>query len=308
MADLIDQQVDEYRKTRYLRELAEEALSERLSSISYNNWTTDLEGNVIALTDPNQRKQLLRAVIDICCEKICRGADVVSFNEAESRIAASSEYKIPRLLPRAIQSSKGLFKFGKKQYVREALDYGRLKVSLASSYNDPSLNVAQRDDELQHWAVTPNKRLAIKLYGLDSNGDEKEVPIIPKEYFEGLNVPNFYVWCCSANYNSRLFGSFQADAVLAIRDQEAFRARLSDAMAREIGAKKLDSGKLSYYDPYNIASEMIFPIFSKNFKFMYQNEYRVCWKDIDGTAPNDVFPVLGSLADICEIYELASDI
>ncbi|MBK8008527.1 MAG: hypothetical protein IPK23_08885 [Rhizobiales bacterium] len=212
------QWISEYEKSRYLRELSIELLQERYESLLYNNWTTDIEGNVVALSDKARRTMLLRRIVETLCEQLCKKCIAsTEFNEGACRAKASSNYIKPKLNPRLFDTAGCLLKFGKKEHIQRTLEEGRLKVSLASTFNDGSLNAAQRDDELQHWSVTPNKRLHFRLYGLDSKNEEVELPVTFKEYFEGLQVVDFYVWCCSADYNARLFESFKADAVLVIR-------------------------------------------------------------------------------------------
>jgi hypothetical protein len=47
------------------------------------------------------------------------------------------------------------------------------------------------------------------------------------------------------------------------------------------------------------------PIFSKNFRYLHQNEYRFAWLSPDGQPTSTaLFPVLGPLSDIAEYYEI----
>jgi hypothetical protein len=145
-----------------------------------------------------------------------------------------------------------------------------------------------------------------KLHGQDSAENEIEMPVRNIELFRYMMVPDFYVWCCSLGYDARLFHEFDADGVLIIRDKDAFRARMSAAVARTLPKGCMTDGPIRYYDPYTVRREQLVPIFSKHFRFMYQNEYRFAWAVPEEREPlKQFFVELGSLHDIAECYELA---
>lgn len=61
---------------------------------------------------------------------------------------------------------------------------------------------------------------------------------------------------------------------------------------------------LGYYDPYT--TPQIVPIFNKNFRYLYQNEYRFAWTVPEGERSlKEFFVELGPLHDIAEFLELA---
>jgi len=66
---------------------------------------------------------------------------------------------VPRALAalggREFEPGKCLFKFGKEKHLRHALLTGSIRVAPASSYSDPSLNYAIRDDELSFTIHMP---------------------------------------------------------------------------------------------------------------------------------------------------------
>jgi hypothetical protein len=103
-----------------------------------------------------------------------------------------------------------------------------------------------------------------------------------KELFRYMMVPDFYVWCCGLGYDARLFHNFGYDAVLIIRNKDAFRARLSAAVASVLPKASMKAGPLRYYDPYTVRREQLVPIFSKHFRYLYQNEYRFAWTVPEG--------------------------
>jgi hypothetical protein len=142
------------------------------------------------------------------------------------------------------------------------------------------------------------------MTGLDENGKEIDIPYQPVEYLEGIRSRDFYVWCCSAAYDARIFGDFEKyDAALIIRDQQAFSDRLASAMRSKLPGITMQAGRVSYYDPHDIDRALLQPIFSKNFRYLYQNEHRFAWEVDAGLHEKNLFIEIGPLHDICEILE-----
>lgn len=299
--------IQEYAASRYLRKQSDDALKHRYDALASNLWSTDAAGNVTPPRNQEHRTALLRLIVDVLCEQGDRtGNPPISLDEAAIRHAAAMTYQSPKLTMPFVGSPSGFAKFGKREHIRRTFDEGILRVAPASGFNDPSLNSAQKDDELQHWSVTPNEQLLFKLHGLDANGNEVEIPVEKLELFRGMNVPDFYVWCCGFGYDARLFHEFEATAVIVIRDMDKFRARFSTAMQQALPGWTMKDGPLAYYDPYTTRREQLVPIFSKNFRYLHQNEYRFAWSSSDGQPTSTaLFPVLGPLSDIAEYYEIA---
>jgi hypothetical protein len=55
---------------------------------------------------------------------------------------------------------------------------------------------------------------------------------------------------------------------------------------------------------YNIRRDQLVPIFSKNFRYLYQNEYRFAWIVTAEDALKPFLVELGPLNDIAEMLEL----
>jgi hypothetical protein len=295
----------EYAASKYLRELSDDLLQQRYDMLTQNLWSTGQHGEVTPPRDAGHRRELLRLITHVRCEQSDRAGDsFVSFNEAEARQNASATYRPVKLKSPFVGSPECFAKFGKREHIKASFEKGTLRVAPASSFNDPSLNEAQRDNELEHWTRTPNQQLMVKFYGLDPSGNEVEVPVQRKELLRGMNVPDFYVWCCGLGYDARLFHDFKAEAVLVIRDKNEFKSRLARAMERELPGSPMQDQPLSYYDPYTIQREQLFPIFTKNIRYLHQNEYRFAWTVPKGAAVDPIYPVLGPLTDIAEFYEI----
>jgi len=122
------------------------------------------------------------------------------------------EEKLKKLNDYAIQKKPHLIKFGKSTFLKEY----SLKISLASTFSDSSLNVAQMDDELKA-IYNPHPR-DIQMTMLDGRPIEG---ILNVELT--LEAPNdYYVFCSAFGFDVRLFGDFEADACLFIYDSEIF--------------------------------------------------------------------------------------
>ena len=295
----------EYRGSLYLRKLPDLALSQRLEHIEQNLWSTGPNSEVTPPRNPEARQRLLRAYVHAIAERVRRAGINRSISEAEIRRRASQNYVPPDLVAPFTGNPVCWVKFGRRVHIRSAFERGSLKVTLASSYNDPSLNPAQRDDELQHFSRTPNKQILFGVVGLDEHGQEVDIPCEPLEYLEGVRSNDFYVWCCSAAYDARIFSDFKDyDAALIVRDQQAFSERLEGAVKEKLGNISMQAGRVAYYDPYDINPAFLKPIFVKNFQYMYQNEQRFAWEVGVGYNEENLFVELGPLSDICEILEV----
>lgn len=305
MSENVDALVLKYKKTRYLRKVSDTVLEQRLQTIANNLWSTDYDGNVIATRNPDHRKVLLALYCDTLFEQQIRKPKDIIFDEGLLRAQTSAEYAKPKLKSPTTFAPQCLAKFGKREHIALSMKKGRLRIAPASTYNDPSLNAAQMDEELLHNVRTPNEHIKIKLYGKDPlDGSEFEFPPQWGELFRYMQVSNFYVWCCGLGYDARLFKEFEADSALIITDQEKFANRLSIAVAQKVPSAKFQHGGIIYYDPHTTQRDQLIPAFSKNFNYLYQNEYRFVWWMPQDQTLDSFFVELGSIEDIAHIVEL----
>lgn len=296
--------IDEYQRSRYLREVPDDVLQRRFCDLAANLWSTDASGKIVSV-GKDDWDSLLRRIADVRIEQSIRsGAAGFSLNGRDIASQAAAAYRQPRVKPPFSGSTNCFSKFGKRVHLIRALDEGIFRIAPASSYDDPSLNPAQIDKELEHFAVTPNEHLLFKLTGIDQTGKEIDMGTRPLELFRYMTVPDFYVWCCGLEYDPRLFGEFEADAVLIVKDQNEFTSRFAAAVDRKIPGATLQQGRIAYYDPYLVRREELTPIFSKHFRYLYQNEYRFAWTVEGDRNLQPFFVELGSLRDIAELLEV----
>jgi len=281
-------------------------LKRRFDDLTRNIWSTDAAGNVVPQRNPNARRQLLKFILHVMLEDMERTqTSIRDFDEGALRAQSAAGYHPPRLKSPFSDALTCFTKFGKRAHIAAAFEKGALRVAPASSYDDPSLNPAQTDKELEHNTVTPNARLMFKIYGQDKDGNALELPTDPQELFRYLIVPDFYVWCCGLGYDARLFHEFEAEAAVVITDKNAFRTRLTEAVAKVLPQGELKEGPLRYYDPYMVQREQLMPIFSKHFRYLYQNEYRFAWTIPSNETLEPFFVDLGPLNDIAQFLELS---
>lgn len=301
----IEAQLRAYQASRYLLNATSQGLDQRLHSIGNNLWSTDRDGIVTPIRNQETRRGLLHLYLDTLFEKCIRQPIDLAFDEAKVRAESSRYYTPPKLRGLVDFGPQCFAKFGKRKYMFDALECGSILVRPAASFNDASLNAAQRDEELEHHVRTANERILAKLHGQDSEG--KEVEMTPQwgELFRYMEVPNFYVWCFGMSYDARMFTDFEADAALIILDNDAFVARFEHAMMAVLPTGRFEQGPIAYYDPYTAGRDQLRPAFSKNLSYLYQNEYRVVWWMPEGSNLVAVKLDLGPLTDIATVVELA---
>ena len=144
---------------------------------------------------------------------------------------------------RIVASDPHLLKFGKAKYLEAAAQSGILRVSLASTYDDPSLNPAQNDSELSMtFQIDSSGMTARSEDGVDLG------PIHTAKF--SLEVPaDYYVFCCSHTFDFRLFDDFDADCCLVIEDSRRFAEEFADEISKVVNVKERAYGPVQYIDP-----------------------------------------------------------
>ena len=99
-----------------------------------------------------------------------------------------------------------LFKYGKSKYLKQVLNENKIRISPASSYVDPSLNFAIRDEELEFSIYPLPSELKIKAY--DGKTGEYKGDIHPENFvYRTRSKTNYYVYCLSLSFAPSLFES-----------------------------------------------------------------------------------------------------
>jgi len=206
---------------------------------------------------------------------------------------------------------KLLVKYGSAQYLRSGLKYGTFRISPANSYNDPSLNAARRDDELERLLVDT----AVDTTSLFGPLAETMPPEDRALYTRPVqSVSDYYIFCLAMGWNVRLFNDFNADACLVITDPKRFIRALGEAAKGQLPDWRFCCKPVTYIDSVQdlrflrVRTEARFaPFFCKDFRYLHQKEVRAVWLPPDPAARLDlghIFITLGSLEEYCELIEI----
>lgn len=227
------------------------------------------------------------------------------------------EIQIPKYdwegLPKAVESfkkmnlvqEKFLLKYGKYNYLQSCLEEGKLRIMPASSYDDSSLNPAIRDAELEiKFSSIPSE---VKMEVFDGKTGQPKGFITPtgNVNYTLKSRTNYYVYCLADRYSLRMYGDFEADCRLVIKDPDKFLQKLIEGFSNQLPDYKVFFNSVNYFDPLNAKANDLDVYFSKHFRYSYQKEFRVIWLPPEQTTKLEpIFLELGNLAEFCEIIRL----
>jgi hypothetical protein len=298
----------QYRRDRYMAHLTAEELAER---------SNDLMNNLMTLTE--DKKIGVRAM-----DKPGSYISAAYTNILEECVLREYEYPFPldrvkewhyphydwpgidkaiaAFKRRKLKPGTFLVKYGEMKYLKPAFESGAIRISPASRYDDPWLNYAIRDTELElkiHLRPTGNLVLNDSPPELNSSTSRMSE-------LEILKAPtNYYVYCLAGDFDIRLFGDFRADACLLITDIISFAKRLVQTVCQRLPGWIATGTGVKYVDPFNITKEEIDLIYCKDFRYAYQKEYRFIWTPPSPATVLDPIDIsVGSLNDCCDLISL----
>jgi hypothetical protein len=302
----------EYARTRYLGLLSDEEVCARYRTLQIGLLDMDEEGYL----EPNGWTKWSDKWVHTAMELTPRNLSL-----GDERCKADWSFVRTPLVLRAVAArsrrklqwgKRVLVKYGSRRFLRAALEEGVIRISPASSYNDPSLNVARQDQELERQLIDSAFEMTATL-GQIRNKLSKD----DREAFSATiqSATDYYIFCLAAGYQLRLFDDFEADACLVITDPKRFVRQLFESAADKLPGWLCKCEFVRYIDPVQrltgsekIDREQFAPFFCKDFRYSYQKEVRAAWVPPDPKAPchslDHLFLNLGSLADYCEIIEL----
>ncbi len=299
---------DDYRMRRYLANASDAAVAQRFRDLLFNYHNVTAEGRLGIVNDRGERLKWLALLTHILQEFNMRGGIP---EDATSRddLPFITFPKVPKgfqILKGATLPDRTLIKLGKSEHMREMFFEGRIRISAASSYADPSLNHAINDDELSIFTLALRDETTVRI--LDKKTG-KPGPIIPllDDVMVTESVYDFYVYCMSDKYDYRLVDDFEASAMVVVHDCGTFSRKLSRAIREQLGDDYTYMWIPVYYvDPYNFDHTRLSGHFSKHFRFSYQHEHRFLMVPKDNrTEPLPPFFVnIGSLTDVATLYIL----
>ncbi len=208
-------------------------------------------------------------------------------------------------------SDKILVKYGSAEFLRPALKQGIVRISPASYYNDPSLNAARRDAELDRVLIDAASDLTSTIRLRPE--ELREEPALYTRLIQ--STTDYYIFCLAGGWQPRLFNDFNADACLVITDPTRFARALGEAVRNRLPDWHFTCEFVRYIDPIqelrfmNRGVEVRFaPFLCKDFRFSYQKEIRAAWLPPNPEGPRmeleHLFITLGNLEDYCEMIEI----
>ena len=174
--------------------------------------------------------------------------------------------------------------------------YGRIRISPASYYDDPSLNQAIRDDELSITIEAHPSGVKIT----NQRGDT--IDPIGNVKFKIESKTNYYVHCFASNYTYREYDDFEADACIVIKRPEIVIEKMIQALVEERPDFHGYAESVRYIDPLQTQKDHVDPFISKHFRYAYQHEFRLIWipnKEIK--VLDSVFIEIGGMAEYADI-------
>lgn len=205
------------------------------------------------------------------------------------------------LLPNSIPNgSQVIFRYGKRDHMKDMVNFGRMRISPAESYTDPENNLARRDDETSKHTFISGKNAKITMT------DGKRIPIIG-DIKRSESLPDYYVMCFSCIWDLELFTDFEADTCVVIYDPKEFFRRVSSVGPLALPKWHFHHNPITYFDPYEPRRKNAYfsAAMCKAFHFAYQREYRALWISNNGELPSGYrFLEIGNSADIMAMYDI----
>ena len=253
----------------YLSHLSPPQLSYRARYLIENLTTLELNGKIGLLDIRNEpAHSLMRKFTHVLQELAVRDEEFEPMflkSASVPNAMLGKKVKLKKLNTLAINKKPHLIKFGEKKH----LEKYSFKVSLATSFNDPSLNAAQMDDEMKAiYTPHPNDVKISKLDGTEINGVQS-IELMYK------SPRDYYVFCSSSAFDVRLFGDFKYDACLFIYNSQQFSDDLFKAVSNRVLVEDHGYKNVTYVDPIRPDKGNPPPVeFHKHIKYLYQNEFR----------------------------------
>ena len=300
----------QYLQVRYLQALSDDEVKQRFADITRNVTTLAASGAIGCLPPDSEWFLYWMAMgTQVMAELEFRA---ISLEEVVPVLRQTPLPKAPDGRETAAQKSpttfvgRELFKYGQRDRLQEMLDRGTVRIAGASSYSDPSLNPGRWDDELRlSVELLPSPAWCLQIPPKPKARPDLEAPVIRATRTVATKT-DYYVFCLSQVFDCRLFGDFEANACLIIRDRDVFVRRIMEQFEKCMPEWSGMAAVVRYIDPVLEGQTDIDIHLSKHFRYWYQKEVRFVWlpEEVKATLP-PIFLELGSdLASFCELVTL----
>lgn len=297
-----------YRQEPYLRHLTADQLAKRFRDVM-NNLMTIEKDQKIGIIPMDERGDYWSAAIAHIYEEY-RLRDGIPQQDTQKLIYPKYDWPgvdkaLAKVTAMGLVPGQYLVRYSRYDYLKDALEKGKIRINPATIYRDQSLNRAVRDDELA-LTLYPHQS-AEEAASLAKFSDDLKNPVQP---LGAVNVSvtaptNYYVYCMTSEFALRLFADFEANACLIVTKPQIFVERLLKGGLDKLPCWTAFGVGVHYVDPAIKTEGDIDILYSKDFSFAYQKEYRLIWKPpTTETVLNYIEVEIGNLEDCCELISL----
>lgn len=202
-----------------------------------------------------------------------------------------------------------LYRFSSHARLTAFVKEGRISFNHARNFTAGELLPGQRDNEQERLfhPDAQNLQMAVQSPGKEAApiSNLTNVKITLNLPDRSGNPLGYYLLCCSSENNPRMFDEFGADAVVEIRDAQAFFDRLQAAVREQIPGFDCVGRTVEYFDRNSLPHKTMTSeyLFCKDAAFAYQREVRFILigpPEKSGEDRKEV--IVGPLEDQCVIH------
>ncbi len=294
-----------YLKTRYMQKLSDEDFMRRFNSVFENMCFID-DNAKISPGVPDNPKNLfwMKHWIEICAEAELRNIFENQINNVflegkTHTFLKKINVKKLKEIRKNIGNNAYFYKYGKKENLEKLLYSGEILLRPASYYSDSSLNNAIKDDELSRLYILNSD---FNKLNAELKTENETHNLVNGFYTKNINT-DYYIFCLSNVFEPRLFNDFDADSCLIIKNPSLFISKLGKVLPDNIF--KFEQRTVSYFDPLLDNPLSVSIPFSKDFKYSYQNEYRIAFTPYKKRQKIDSFKTcIGNISEFAEIVDI----
>ena len=295
----------QYQHDRYLQYMDRNQLGQRFKDILNNVLTLSQKGQIGLHLEEESLAYWSPLLTHVLEEGELRGMDHRMLAGSEIQVPNATYPEIPKAhlaIENIIFPNPCLIKFGKVKYLKDMVEFGRFRMKPASEYSDPSLNRAQRDDELTITLELHPSRVQI------SHGILKgTVKPIGNVRYNITSQTDYYAFCMASSMALRLVDDFDADCCVVISKPDQFLRFFIDSCKKSLPREFKWRGfafPVEYVDPCNPPVKEMDVYFTKHFRYWYQQEYRVTFIPNRPVGKLGFIDLeIGDLHDLCTIIE-----
>jgi predicted protein tyrosine phosphatase len=296
-----------YYKQPYLLLQSDEVILERFRDVFMNGLDLNHKGQIMPtpmLANENRLGRLFTEIIEETNWRCILTKDSMSegLEQLNTYFSNGTPAGVKMFEGRTDVKGDWLVKFSKKQFIEDAFNHGRLRISPASEYAKGSHLRAVKDLEtartykLRAFAEAMRGETSVKF-------QEHTLPIKRGVVDLEVVMDDYFLFSTCMEISRRMPTDFEADAALIIKDKQAFIARLRKALLRQYSHWEFLEGDVYYYDPFNDIPKDRNQELWKHISYSYQQEHRCVLrrKHQENIKLDPFFVELGPLDDIAEI-------